>query len=70
MTTRSSQWTPDGSNFTTEASSLGLQPGEWPPFVDIDGTHFGFASEDVRGGELLGVRYRSQDGKVALIIND
>lgn len=61
----------------TEASTLGLRPGEWPPTLECD-SKFGNGCRLIRGdternadGELVAVNYRQMFGVIGLrVFND
>lgn len=77
LTVNKSQVSLDGSKLVTEASTVGLAPGEWPDFVAVvddagEGFLFGPARSDVRvAGELVAVVYHNRTGAGELhILND
>jgi hypothetical protein len=60
--------------FVTEASTIGLRPGEWPERIDTElgnGQPLLRGQPDLEDGEIRGVRYRQAHGCIAvLIVND
>ena len=77
VTVNKSQFSLNGKTLVTEASTIGLPPGEWPDFiavVDDANTGFLFGPEkknETYGEDLTGVRYFSRVGSVELlVVND
>lgn len=61
----------------TEASTLGLPPGNWPDFISVvDDSNSGFLFQKgnvirADGGDFGGFRYYTRDGRFALsVFND
>jgi hypothetical protein len=61
---------------TTEASTIGLKPGEWPDFIAVvndanNGFLFGNPQDMFNHGELGAVNYTTKDGAFHLtVFND
>lgn len=65
----------DGQGLMTEASSLELQPGEWPDMISVvDDKNEGFlflkARRMLEAGEFLGYLYQSRQGFTLEVFND
>jgi hypothetical protein len=62
------------ARFTTEASDIGLRPGEWPRIIETkigNGQPFIAMRKEVRDGDLLWVDYLQGNGCIWLrIFND
>lgn len=55
-----------GSSFVTEASDVGLEPGEWPDFLVVTG---GILFQRGTADECGSYRYWSKQGESLLVIN-
>lgn len=67
------QVTPSGpAKLTAEASTLGLEPGEWPIFIHMPSERLTFQRgvEIRERGEFAGYLYLSQDGILLTVVND
>lgn len=59
----------------TEASTIGLGPGEWPDFISVvDDAGNGFlflkGTVDRRDGDITAVHYLTRDGLGLVVFND
>jgi hypothetical protein len=64
-----------GNKLVSEASSMGLRPGDWPYFigvVDNSGAGFMFerSTEIIHNGEFGGYNYRTRAGAHLIVFND
>jgi len=68
------QLTPSQQNrdtVVTEASTIGLRPGQWPQMLIADGVrYFRWQMDRDNEGELRMVRYRAPGGKIIQVFND
>jgi hypothetical protein len=74
---------PAETELITEASTIGLPPGAWPDQISVEGRLFQLNSTLLRpgsqgafvsireGGEIMSVRYKTQDKRFGLtVLND
>ncbi len=65
----------DGKSLVTEASDIGLHPGEWPEWIRImgavnDGFLYRRGREMTRYEEFIGYEYERGDGHLLIVFND
>lgn len=66
-----SQFDADGAKrLTSDASTLGFAPGQWPTQFSLHGTTYRYDKPQRRDGDLLAVEYVAADGRTATIYND
>lgn len=54
----------------TEASTIGLKPGNWPKEIILDGIKAKRRATEWKHGELLSVDYETEQGILITVLND
>lgn len=60
----------DGKTGHVEASTLGLNPGEWPRKLTVGNLQLHRKEQIIEDGVILAWFYKISDGRIVLVYND